>query len=976
MLKTIRATVVLAAVLTFTQTLPALGQGVLSEGRFGPALDVRRGGVSTIETADRRGEPPLTVEAWVKLRNAEGFNIIVSHEDKASGTHWELYSFAGTGAFSAYLPGYSPAAINSSAVITDDRWHHVAMTFAADRVRLFVDGERVADEAVQRTDMPRLPGPIMIGYTTHGSGRIGCDGVIDQVRISRDVREIPRDPAELAADDRTLSLWQFDRLDTDGRFVDAAAAGLPLAHPEDAEEEDHFEGFRETEARDDRWQRMDTGPTFSSSLATGHGQVMKAITVRLGDQRQAAVAFDTETLRMAAAWEGGAVRTDPMRFGLIVMPRPAGPVRWATTQGVGWAHDGSFADPRPRGLGPIPQSHGHYEGLYMHGDRVVLAYRIGGVNVHESPWIEQQGDITAWTRTIELAGGGPAKMAVCDVAESAAAVREVEGVRLALLEHGDGEQVTAAGVVGDTASLTAADACVALTMHASDAAPARAKVLIWNGPAERLADFARLVRASDRPAPLRPLTEGGPTRWNEPVITQGVVSNRDEPYVIDTLTVPYENPYNAMMFIGGHDFLPNGDAVVVTVHGDVWIVGGIDETLERLTWQRFATGLFQPLGVKVIDGEIYVRGRDQITRLHDLNNDGEADFYENFSNLGHVTSNGHEYVTGLETDAAGNFYFLKGDSNGSTDHDGTLLQLSPDGEDLEVYASGIRNGNGLGISDDGLITISPQEGTWTPASSIIAVRRGGFYGHMPTHHRDEQPETYDPPLCWIPRPVDNSSGGQVWASDDRFGPLSGHMLHLSFGRSTMMLTLMEQVEGVWQGGVVELPGRFLSGVHRGRVRPQDGQVYVSGLNGWVTNAVRDGCFQRVRYTGGKVYLPTGLSVHENGVRLTFEEPLNRELAEHLGSYAVQRWNYRWDGSYGSAEWSVEHPEQQGRDDVAVSAVHLSDDGRSVLLEIEDMQPVMQMGVRYNLEAADGSLVRGSVHHTINTLGEPASHPRH
>ena len=68
-----------------------------------------------------------------------------------------------------------------------------------------------------------------------------------------------------------------------------------------------------------------------------------------------------------------------------------------------------------------------------------------------------------------------------------------------------------------------------------------------------------------------------------------------------------------------------GNDAVCTVHGDVWLVRGIDETLERIEWKRFATGLFQPLGLKIVDDKVYVVCRDQIAILHDTNNDGEAD---------------------------------------------------------------------------------------------------------------------------------------------------------------------------------------------------------------------------------------------------------------------------------------------------------------------------------------------------------------
>ena len=67
---------------------------------------------------------------------------------------------------------------------------------------------------------------------------------------------------------------------------------------------------------------------------------------------------------------------------------------------------------------------------------------------------------------------------------------------------------------------------------------------------------------------------------------------------------------------------------VCSISGDVWRVSGVDDKLDHLKWRRFATGLNQPLGIKVVKDEVYVLGRDQITRLHDLNGDGEADFYE------------------------------------------------------------------------------------------------------------------------------------------------------------------------------------------------------------------------------------------------------------------------------------------------------------------------------------------------------------
>ena len=130
----------------------------------------------------------------------------------------------------------------------------------------------------------------------------------------------------------------------------------------------------------------------------------------------------------------------------------------------------------------------------------------------------------------------------------------------------------------------------------------------------------------------------------------GTLGNEQGPYVVDTLTAPDDNPWKSYLRFSGHDFFKNGNAAICSISGDVWIVSGIDAKLEHLRWKRFATGLFQPLGLRIVDDVVYVLGRDQITRLRDLNGDGEADFYENFNNDCKVTPGGHEFATCLETD--------------------------------------------------------------------------------------------------------------------------------------------------------------------------------------------------------------------------------------------------------------------------------------------------------------------------------------
>jgi len=279
---------------------------------------------------------------------------------------------------------------------------------------------------------------------------------------------------------------------------------------------------------------------------------------------------------------------------------------------------------------------------------------------------------------------------------------------LALLSSDASTAVTAVACVGGVTGAEAGDQ-FALDSAGNirlKLAPAskttRRKLLLWHGDKADLGKFAALVARSAAPTNLKSLTKGGPAHWPEKLVTQGEAGKNNAAYVIDQITAPTDNPWKARMRFGGFDFFEGGRrAAICTWDGDVWVVEGLDDSLAHLTWQRIATGLFQPLGLRIVRGEIYVCGRDQITRLRDLNGDGETDFYENFNNDHEVTDHFHEFAMDLQTDAAGNFYYAKGGRHALdavVPQHGTLLKLPPDGKSTEIVCNGFRAPNGLGFA--------------------------------------------------------------------------------------------------------------------------------------------------------------------------------------------------------------------------------------------------------------------------------------
>lgn len=721
---------------------------------------------------------------------------------------------------------------------------------------------------------------------------------------------------------------------------------------------------------------MDYGPFLSASYilkpgakvdnATGNfdGDVVaRGIAIRLADDWSEGIIFDTDTMRVAAGWTGAPLRFTGVIFDGAHGPSPTlgAPPAFHASAGPGWAKDGSFEDPRPDSIpplprpGPLPSAWAKYRGLYLHGSRVILSYTVGACPVLES--FSREG--TAFARSLTL-GPSEGPLEVLLATEPA----DLQAVGIGLPEGAEIKRVDGRLLLR----------LPRLTFRVSF------KVLL----------APEGIAAPSPPEDLDPLTRGGPARWNPPVVTQGKVAREPAPYVVDVLALPEKNSWNARMRVGGLDFFADGTrAALCTWDGDVWIVSGIDDTLVKLEWKRFATGLHQPLGLKIVDEVIYTVGHDQMTRLRDLDRDGEADFYENFNNDWELTTAFHSFCFDLQTDPAGNFLFAfnspvrsgGGGFHRITRHHGCILRVSKDGRKLDVYATGFRANNGIGVSPSGQVTSGDNEGSWVPKCPLHWVEEGSFNGVVDSAHRPMKsakgkpdPEEQPRPLCWMPKNVDNSGGGQVWVTSDRWGPFQGELLHMSYGTSSLYKVLKEEVGGRIQGGVSRFPLRFTSSAMRARFNPRDGQLYVAGLRGWQSNAAREGGLDRVRFTGAPVHMPTALRATAKGLQVTFTSPLDASAADP-DKWSVEAWNYRWTAGYGSGDFSpragaAEDKGVRGKehDALGVASAKISPDGRTVSIEIPGIKPVMQMRVAWRLKAADGTPLQGEIHNTIHALG--------
>ncbi|MGH9632871.1 MAG: hypothetical protein ACRD7E_31590, partial [Bryobacteraceae bacterium] len=617
-------------------------------------------------------------------------------------------------------------------------------------------------------------------------------------------------------------------------------------------------------------------------------------------------------------------------------------------------------------------------------DKVVLSYTVGGTGVLDLPGLVRSGAIQAITRTLEI---DPTQKELKLQVERVS-VGEANSISLSTLKpvteqardtiviYG-GMEWYAVGVTGIAAGARwdlSDKRNIRLIIPPSDSLQ-RCTLYLAHIPSEQLAAFAELVKRAPAPATVSAYTHGGPKRFEKTVITKGTLGTEKGPYAVDELTLPTDNPWKSWMRVGDIAFFSDNRAAMTTWSGDVWIVSGIDATLSKLIWKRYATGFAQPLGLEIVNDVIYVLGRDQITRLHDLNRDGEADYYENFNNDFLLTDHYHEYTFDLDRDRAGNFYFAKSARHGvpaNTKHHGTILKLDKNGKNLQVVCTGVRVPNGVAVGPDGEITTSDQEGHWVPATRINLCSDGSFHGNMWGAGIPKGRSKPDKPIAFLPKNIDNSGAGQAWVDSTRWGPFRGYLIHSSFGRSEILLMLMERVNGQVQGGAITFPLEFATGLLRQEFRPQDGQLYVSGLFGWGTRQRNMGGFYRVRYTGKPVYMPDELHATKDGVYISFTQPLDRTSAENTANYACARWNYKWSAHYGSEHYKRNG--EKGQETVQIRSAKLMDDKRTVFLGIDDMAEIMQMQTKFRIKAADGTPLDSVIYHTVNVLSTTKGEP--
>lgn len=400
------------------------------------------------------------------------------------------------------------------------------------------------------------------------------------------------------------------------------------------------------------------------------------------------------------------------------------------------------------------------------------------------------------------------------------------------------------------------------------------------------------------------------------------------------------------------------------------------------SWSLFASGLHEPLGMLIEDdGNILVMQRPELTRLKDTDGDGMADVYETvFDDFG-MSGNYHEFAYGPAKDADGNLYIVLGIASngapirkeirgefmeiGQVDRKGMtgggnwakdktkagrmysrvpwrgwVLKLSPDGKQMEPFASGFRSPNGINFDAAGRLLITDNQGDWRPTSPLYDVKKDGFYGHPASlvwrkdwDGRDplsvsvtELDAMQEPAAGYFPQgELANSPTMPETIPAGAFpDAMEKQTLIGEMNQPTLVRVLDDKVGGVYQTGLVPMFDGSPLGIGNNRMAfGRDGSLYIgkTALSWAGGNGIT-----RVKWNGKAFLALDSMKAVPGGFVLKFSEELD---AATIPKVTVMRHTYEYHEAYGSPKVDEKL--------VPVKSADLSDDGKVLTLDLGELK---------------------------------------
>lgn len=460
-------------------------------------------------------------------------------------------------------------------------------------------------------------------------------------------------------------------------------------------------------------------------------------------------------------------------------------------------------------------------------------------------------------------------------------------------------------------------------------------------------------------------------------------------YSVESIPLPDE----AVLEVGGMTFNDNRNLAVTTRRGELWIVK--NPSSSDPSFQKFAEGLHEPLGLNFKDGAYYLTQRGELSKLRDTNNDGTADVYETIYEWP-LDGNYHEYSYGPRFLPNGDMLVTLnlgwiGQGASLSKWRGWLVRITPEGE-LTPFATGLRSPLGFNFNTEGDVFYAENQGDWIGSGWIMHLEKGDFAGnpeglkwtglpqspldltyddiagsHAETMYKEaQQTPQLKLPTVWIPHAVFgiSTSGILPVTSNDQIGPFKGQLLVADQGYSRVNRVALEKVKGEYQGAVFGLREGFSSGITR-IVWGPDNTLYAGMTErGWNSLGPEPYGIDRMKWNGTTPFEIHSIHARADGFLLNFTRPVDKELAAETDSYSITDFTYLYHSNYGSPIVKKESR--------TITDVEVAEDGKSARLYVRGMRPGFIYEIRAGGIVEDGSnqgLLHPIGYYTLNYLPE-------
>jgi hypothetical protein len=397
--------------------------------------------------------------------------------------------------------------------------------------------------------------------------------------------------------------------------------------------------------------------------------------------------------------------------------------------------------------------------------------------------------------------------------------------------------------------------------------------------------------------------------------------------------------------VSAMDWFPDGRLAIATWDGkstdtgEVWVLSNVTGATSpsRVTTKRIATNLREPMGLKVLDGMIYVSQKHELTELTDVNGDDVIDRSRTVATWPYG-GNFHEFAFGLLY-RDGFFYANLSVSinlgGATTDpqpaaNRGTTVKVDRATGQVSYVAGGLRTPNGIGWGPEGGVFVNDNQGGWLPASKLVHVKQDRFFNHYtnPAGPFDAKPVTQ--PVLWLPQnEIANSPSTPVQLTQ---GVYAGQLIFGDVTYGGLQRGFLEKVNGEYQGAVFRMTQGLEAGVNRTTIGP-DGAIYVGGIGddgNWGQDGKLKHGLQKLAPNGGRTFDLLAVRAIAGGFELEYTQPVSAETVAGLaGRYRAEQWRYAPTPAYGGAKVDQEN--------LRVASATPSADGRKVTLKLDGLK---------------------------------------